>query len=788
MGIHAGIWYQGAETTQPEQAQIPQTPFTPNVAGGAHRGFLFPTPPAAATTGTAPTPQPAAVASALQNAFDKVLEKQSGDENKREFNWQATSGATHVADFREELLGTEKILAFGIVKSGSPTINVIHGLRKYYNGNVAPELRGKVLGRIGDWTTDATPYIVEMQPEATWKWEKITVATDAVAWNTFINNPQNAGQLWVPGATADPVEKDIQLPRMIYLPTVIAKYLCEGEPKTAHQMYKHLGEVVGKEGSGLTELDSTLLRMWCLAAGQVEPGKTTASSVSIKPDPVVQVSPSFQHWAKQSLMRYLGEGPAGQNQQQTSPQAAAPAMFEGQFETIMTRHTNSMLALAQTHSKSILDQAKKKEEGRTLDEYDCAALKGWCGVTDMAEIPAIWCLFKLSKSVVHARSNIVNGMKDWSKKMGIETSANILFIEEQIKDIMKMEPNPSGCVGTQKASDRGVSNMMCLPRTIQEIQDRLEKEALARETSQNRTMNEAIKLATSSLKEPPAGYYTLKLNIATLLALLFVLYGRRCTLYVKLMEVYNVLTCEAVAIINHKFTPFVCRTITWAVYDDCRSFFHRRLMPSDFTGNMINWPQSLLDDIIADVRFVRPIQRPTFPIAWDEEKYTTTRIKPPANQNTPSNTPPSGGTRNEPAGRQKEVPPGVKGDFSHMHPKLKKFFDPILKKFDGKVRISEIMQAAGVRWSDMPKYSPDATGNAQLCWDHTCGICVFGSKCNRFNFHLPGKDLNDKFVEEVIAVLMPGVQKMMADSYDRTQYQNTQSYYGRDPKRSRINY
>jgi hypothetical protein len=134
------------------------------------------------------------------------------------------------------------------------------------------------------------------------------------------------------------------------------------------------------------------------------------------------------------------------------------------------------------------------------------------------------------------------------------------------------------------------------------------------------------------------------------------------------------------------------------------------------------------------------------------------------------------------------VPPGVKGDFSHMHPKLKKFFDPILKKFEGKVRISEIMQAAGVRWSDMPKYSPDATGNAQLCWDHTCGVCVFGSKCNRFNFHLPGKDLNDKFVEEVIAVLMPGVQKMMADNYDRTQYQNTQSYYGRDPKRSRINY
>jgi hypothetical protein len=96
-----------------------------------------------------------------------------------------------------------------------------------------------------------------------------------------------------------------------------------------------------------------------------------------------------------------------------------------------------------------------------------------------------------------------------------------------------MEPNPSGCVGTQKASDRGVSNMMCLPRTIQEIQERLEKEALARDTVANRTMNKAVKLAANSLKEPPAGYYTLKLNIATLLTLLFVLYGWSCHLYLN---------------------------------------------------------------------------------------------------------------------------------------------------------------------------------------------------------------------------------------------------------------
>jgi hypothetical protein len=68
-----------------------------------------------------------------------------------------------------------------------------------------------------------------------------------------------------------------------------------------------------------------------------------------------------------------------------------------------------------------LDQAKKKEEGKTLDEYECAALKGWCGVDNIADVPAIWCLFKLSKNVVNARSNIMIGMREWSMKMDIET-------------------------------------------------------------------------------------------------------------------------------------------------------------------------------------------------------------------------------------------------------------------------------------------------------------------------------------------------------------------------------
>jgi hypothetical protein len=162
LGIHAGNWYHGADNTGTDQghrgnpSQFPGTPLTPDVAGGAAaRGFLFPTTPAVNTTTAATTPQPMAVGSALQAAINKVIDKQTVKDKKHEFNWQCASGATRVNEFREELLATETIQAFGIVKSGSTTVTIVHGLRKYYNGNVAPELRGKVLGRIGDWTADA---------------------------------------------------------------------------------------------------------------------------------------------------------------------------------------------------------------------------------------------------------------------------------------------------------------------------------------------------------------------------------------------------------------------------------------------------------------------------------------------------------------------------------------------------------------------------------------------------------------------------------------------------------
>jgi hypothetical protein len=248
--------------------------------------------------------------------------------------------------------------------------------------------------------------------------------------------------------------------------------------------------------------------------------------------------------------------------------------------------------------------------------------------------------------------------------------------------------------------------MMCLPWTIKEIQERLEKERMARETSGNCTMNEALKLSSSCLKEPPASYYTLKLMVATFAALLFVLYGVECKLYDKMLKVYEILHLDEVSVTAHKYTPFICRTITWAINDDARSFFYKRLTPRDFLTASIRWPRSLRNDIMADVRFARAIYRPTFPIAWDEDKYDAPKTKaevkqpPLGNGYIPSN-------KNNQLRQLDNHQQQRQGDYSHMHPKLKAFFEPLVKKFEGKFRINEIIKAAGIARRDMPKFAPD---------------------------------------------------------------------------------
>jgi hypothetical protein len=82
-------------------------------------------------------------------------------------------------------------------------------------------------------------------------------------------------------------------------------------------------------------------------------------------------------------------------------------------------------------------------------------------------------------------------MKSWAEATGHKISDNFFFTKEQLEDIIKMNPNPTGMQATSKASDRGVSNLMCLPWTPREIEERVLMEH-AREEASRLTCREQV--------------------------------------------------------------------------------------------------------------------------------------------------------------------------------------------------------------------------------------------------------------------------------------------------------
>jgi hypothetical protein len=71
-----------------------------------------------------------------------------------------------------------------------------------------------------------------MPDNTTWAWESVKLCDDAVAWAAFIESADNKKTVWSPQAAP---QTTIDLPRMVYLPAVLAKFAVEKE-RTAFQI------------------------------------------------------------------------------------------------------------------------------------------------------------------------------------------------------------------------------------------------------------------------------------------------------------------------------------------------------------------------------------------------------------------------------------------------------------------------------------------------------------------------------------------------------------------------
>jgi hypothetical protein len=273
------------------------------------------------------------------------------------------------------------------------------------------------------------------------------------------------------------------------------------------------------------------------------------------------------------------------------------------------------------------------------------------------------------------------------------------------------------------------------------------------------------------------------------------LYGRHCNLYRKLIAIYNILSAKEVVTCRDAFTPMICKQITWAIYDDSRSFFAKRLLPSKFQHREVPFPVSLLDEIYNSVRFINEIRRPTFPPSWveqpkqEKDEYESQGNGPMAFLSPYGNVSGNQGGRgrgrsgrgNNGNGSEKMFNPNAESespysvycppaycDLDTFSPKIKTALKEFHDKFKGKVSIQRAMEAGGIWWPQMPKwdkYYNRQTNQDELCWNQVIGCCRFGPACRFAKSHPDARKIPDDFGESVVRVLKPCIDVMLKDDY-----------------------
>jgi hypothetical protein len=330
----------------------------------------------------------------VQAAIEKVIERCTVARVKKELKWQWSGGAANYSKFKEEALTPgQGIKVYGFVQEDSPVIQVIHGLGRFFDSEAPEEISGKPIAFIGDRSRFGEPRPVIPPPKATWEWKAATVSKDETVWAVNQAEEQNEGKLWAHGGLA----AEITLPRLVYLPAVIAKFVSE-KPRTAWEVHQHLNEMTVSEESLFEEGDIENLKKWLLAVGQVAGAKALALSMA----PVVTTVAVFEEWCFHHINSYLGEKVVDKSD---GPATPAPQAAGGLEEVVRLL----LQSFAEQNNKQSTNGAADKSENEKVTpytQYQVAMLAGYCNEFDTAQLPEFWKLVKTTKETEDHRMNL----------------------------------------------------------------------------------------------------------------------------------------------------------------------------------------------------------------------------------------------------------------------------------------------------------------------------------------------------------------------------------------------
>jgi hypothetical protein len=276
-------------------------------------------------------------------------------------------------------------------------------------------------------------------------------------------------------------------------------------------------------------------------------------------------------------------------------------------------------------------------------------------------------------------------------------------------------------------------------------------------------------------RQPPSTFHELQLLLATYASLLHVLFGQRCDHSQKVWNIYGILKDLDVEEKRQDFTSTLCRQIVWAILDDGRVFFNKRLHPDRFQlpVSQILFPTLVLEAIYPNVHWQEPINR-NIPMQWMTQGAVQDwhRDDAPRDLRTGFSGVPvafslpthpqmqhlAGGAGvgyqqsvvvppppPAPPGPLPKFPParqGVDDRLGQVHPVLKLHLEEYHHAFRGSMMFSKILQAANLQWTDLPTLPGfvDDRGRNMICFSHICGPCTF-RPCRLRKGHVPKEQI-----------------------------------------------
>ena len=573
-----------------------------------------------------PAPQPKD-ASAI-GCMKRMIAATSGADLKTRLDWQAglAGDKARCEDFRDDVLGMTELCVFGWMKEGSAVINLLHSTARFPGLGSAPELRGQVVGFVGDRDVFGNqPHPVKLQKRNAWEWMAFDHALEYTAMITFFANTANRDVGWAPDAAQAKTQG--RIPRLIYLPYGLALYCMEAQ-RTPYELLKYIGEEIAKPGCGLTAQDFKLVQDWGVLASQ-RSGQGN-SLLCLKMEPVTSADPVLGQWIQARLNGTLGieraaQAPAPAQQPVIIQQAQQGQDIAQMLAAVGTRMgvtlAESLKPMTLATTNAMLEKRRAATEGKQYTGADLAKIKSWSNVHSVRDIQPVWREFQTTKNIDTHREALWKGMELWSSTYGYEIDKSIYYGKSTMEDIVDLKMIPAGHLPDLSTAEKGNSFLASVFRSVGDTKTAMESDEAEGRSSDNVTYAERLRLLASEGRPPPNNFLKFKRAVATYAAKQWTLFGDHCPFYKGLVDIRNTMELGSCQAQQESYKPLLCRQYSWAIMVDCQTFFMQTVSKDEFTramrsGSNINFPVSDLSSIVNNVLHGTHVFRLSFPKAW----------------------------------------------------------------------------------------------------------------------------------------------------------------------------